>query len=120
MKTRTSLVSNSSSTSFVITNNSDKELTIVDFAKENLHLIDDFLNRYNWHRSSHFNSDAMINSAVVRLKQDSDKYTFKSKQSKILTFGDEHGDTIGHVYDYMLRNGGQSKNFEWSFYEYNR
>ena len=42
MKTRQGFISNSSSSSFIIRNNSDKELTIVDFVKENPQLIEQF------------------------------------------------------------------------------
>ena len=35
-------------------------------------------------------------------------------------FGDEDGTVIGRIFDYILRDGGESKNFKWSFYGYNR
>jgi hypothetical protein len=51
------------------------------------------------------------------LSYDKEHYTFKSKQKKILVFGDEDGDVIGNVFDYMLRDGGKSKNFKWKISE---
>ena len=35
-------------------------------------------------------------------------------------FGDEDGTLIGRVFDYILREGGDSENFEWRFDQYYR
>ena len=108
MKTRTGLVSNSSSSSFIITNTTDKEMTLVDFVKENKHLLSDFLSQYSWHKEeSRFNQRNMINGAKTL------DINFNPKQQLRLTFGDEQGSVIGAVYDYMLRQGGKSKSFKW-------
>ena len=42
MKTRTGFVSNSSSTSFIITNKTAQPVNLVEFVIENKHLIDEF------------------------------------------------------------------------------
>jgi hypothetical protein len=41
-------------------------------------------------------------------------------EKKTISFGDEDGDLLGKVYDYILREGGESKSFKWKFDEYNR
>jgi hypothetical protein len=35
-------------------------------------------------------------------------------------FGDEDGTLIGRIFDYILRDGGESENFKWIFYRYYR
>lgn len=110
MKIRDSFVSNSSSTSFCITNKSDKELTLVDFVEENLYLI----NKFNEEYSSNYNNGAALSSAYGR------NITFKPHESKILSFGDEDGTIIGAIFDYILREGGSSEHFSWKFEEYLR
>jgi len=110
MKIRNGFVSNSSSSSFLIINKSNKFQDLIDFVKENEWLLEKFNDAYN----HNFTQLEMIESARKN------NYVFDPKEEKVLIFGDEHGTTIGHVYDYMLREGGQSENFKWSFVELNR
>lgn len=120
MKIRTSFVSNSSSCSFIITNTSKEVLTIVDFVKENPQLIQEFLDRYDWHKEdadTKYNQEMLIKSAEYLLGDNAVEYTFKSKQRKTLVFGDEQGNLIGEVFDYMLRDGGKSISFKWCMNE---
>lgn len=112
MKIRTGFVSNSSSTSFVIKNKSNETRTLTDFVKENEYLLQKFKDEYNWHND--LTIGQMIDNA------DNLSITFKPNEEKLLSFGDEDGTTIGLVYDYILRDGGESKNFEWSFDSWQR
>jgi hypothetical protein len=115
MKTRNGFISNSSSTSFYITNKSDHPISLVEFAIENSYLLESFLDEFDWYKGEpKFTQEKMITSAINR------NIKFKPGQRRTCVFGDEQGDTIGHVYDYALRAGGESENFKWEFKEYNR
>ncbi len=107
MKTRTGFVSNSSSTSFVITNLTDEKKTIVDFVNENLHLVDAFNNEYNYEYTHE--------EAVVSATNAYGDIVFDPKEAKHVAFGDEHGTVLGHIFDYILREGGTSESFSWRF-----
>ena len=112
MKYREGFVSNSSSTSFVIKNKSKKTRTLKDFVIENEYLLQKFKDIYTW--NDNITIEQMIDNA------DSLSITFKPNEEKLLTFGDEDGTTLGLVYDYILRDGGESKNFEWHFDSWQR
>jgi len=117
MKIRNGFISNSSSCAFIIVNVSDKKLTLVDFVKENPQLVEEYNEMYD----EDYTQDDMIKSAQMRM--DDKKYraiTFKPNEFKYCVFGDEQGDVIGRVFDYILRDGGTSKNFSWRFKEYLR
>ena len=112
MKVRLDFVTNSSSSSFIITNKSDEMKTLVDFVQENPQLIDDFIIKYDWYiKDPLFTQENMINSA------DHNNITFKPNSKKNCVFGDEDGTLIGRVFDYILRNGGESESFKWKFHE---
>lgn len=114
MKTRIGFVSNSSSTSFIITNKTSKIKTLVDFVKENPHIVEEFIKEYDWNKKEKFNQENLIKSAQAN------NIKFKPKESKECVFGDEDGTIIGYVFDYMLRTGGSSKSFRWKFHEWRR
>lgn len=118
MKIREGYISNSSSTSFIIKNIGKETKTLVDFVIENPQLVDEFNREYD----CDIKLDDLVLSAEVRMARirRKDHYTLKPNQDKIWIFGDEQKDAVGCVYDYILRDGGRSKNFEWRFFRYNR
>ena len=112
MKTRIGNISNSSSTSFIIRNISDKHKTLVDFVKENPELIEEFVDYYDWYKNDErFTQENLVISA------EKNNISFEPDEAKECIFGDEDGSLIGHVFDYMLRDGGRSKSFDWRYNE---
>ena len=111
MKTRNSFVSNSSSCSFIITNLTDRNLSLTTFVKETVYLLYDFHKEYY---QTEITMEQMIDEAEKECE------IFLPHESKCLVFGDEQGTGIGQVYDYMLREGGKTQSFKWEFDEYHR
>jgi len=111
MKIRTGFVSNSSSTSFVITNLTDTEKTIVDFLVENSYLVNEFNESYSY--------EYTLEEALDSAKNDYHS-VLKPNQDTVIAFGDEDGTVLGDIFDYILRDGGKSKSFSWRFDEYLR
>ena len=110
MKSRLGFVSNSSSTSFIIRNKSDKSLSLVDFVIENPQLIQIWNDGYGYDETQ----ENLIDSAKRN------DFIFPANSSEEYVFGDEDGTLIGRVFDYILRDGGESDNFEWRFDQYYR
>ena len=106
---RTGLVSNSSSTAFIIYNKSPFVKNLTDFAQENIHLLHEFNNKYNYdYKEEDF--IASVQGITMNLVPG----------RNAVIFGDEDGTLIGHVFDYILRDGGYSESFSWQFEEYLR
>jgi len=120
MKIRASFVSNSSSTSFIMTNISSEEKTLMDFVKENANLLEEFDEEYkNVYEEINENPRPGI-EVMIENAEERDDNQFKPGETKYIPFGDEEGTLLGRVYDYMLREGGSSKSFIWSFHEWLR
>lgn len=122
MKIRIGFVSNSSSTSFVITNKTNDTLTLEMFVKETRYLFNEFYKEFKcFDELLNEEIDQQIKDSIIaRNKNKKDIFSIPPKTSKIAIFGDEDNDIIGRVYDYMLRNGGETKNVSWMFNEYYR
>jgi len=114
MKVRNGFVSNSSSSSFIITNKSNNDLTLVDFVKENPQLVEQWRANYGSGCYNQETQEELIESA------ERNNFTFDANTSGEYLFGDEEGTKIGKVFDYILRDGGESENFKWIFGRYYR
>jgi hypothetical protein len=115
MKFKTDFITNSSSTAFIITNTSDKNLDLLDFVTENPQLIEEFKQQYDWHKD-----DPKCTQAKMLISATRNNEYFKAGKAKYIVFGDEQGTLVGEVFDYILRDGGSSENFTWRFCEYLR
>lgn len=116
MKIRNGFVSNSSSSSFIIVNKTGGDLTIVDFIKENPQIIDEFLMDYTWYQDHYsYTQKGLLKSAEENQNDD-----IPANSEDEYWFGDEDGTVIGNVFDYALRDGGESESFKWWFHESHR
>ena len=110
MKIRNGFVSNSSSSSFIIKNKTSKKLTLVDFVKENPQLVTEWNDNYDYNNTF----EELLESAK------NNNFTFDENSNKEYIFGDESGTIIGKIFDYILRDGGESDSFNWKFCKYYR
>lgn len=108
MKKRKGFVSNSSSSSFIITNKTDKDLTFVDFVNENPHMVVDFVDYYDWYDYTFedFLGSANSNDTIIPANS-SDEYEFS----------DNGGDVLENVLHTVLVNCGESESFKWGGHE---
>lgn len=107
MKSRDGFVSNSSSTSFIITNKKNKPLDLIDFVRENPQLIEQYNREYD--------QKIEFKDVLQSAKENNIKWWLKER--KVCVFGDEQDTLIGRIFDYILRDGGSSKSFIWRYHE---
>ena len=107
---RDGFISNSSSTAFIITNKTDERRNLLDFVVETIYLVGEFNAVYKCNETK---------EEMIRGAEEENDY-WEPGESKRVSFGDEDGTTIGRVFDYMLREGGESESFVWRFAEYLR
>lgn len=112
MKIKAGFITNSSSTAFIIINKTNEALTMFDFIQENPHLIEEYIDKYAWEDKNRFTQENLLQSAELLYEEGVLK-----PGSQTMVFGDEQRNLIGQVLDYMLRDGGESKNFKWKFKE---
>jgi hypothetical protein len=88
---------------------------LVDFVDENPYLIDKFKDRYGYDGDGEdYTQENLLKSA-----QENNE-TWEPGEEKFIIFGDEQGTYIGKIFDYILRDGGESESFKWKFDEYLR
>lgn len=118
MKTRLDFITNSSSTGFMITNTSDEEKTIEDFAEEVQYLVDVWNTEYaNSSYDLAVSHEEFLESAKDLRYKD---IKWSPGHDLLCIFGDEQRTAIGRVLDYLLRDGGKTASFEWKFYDWYR
>lgn len=108
MRFRNGFVSNSSSCSFVIKNQTGDTKNMEDFALETGHLVKEFNKEYDW--NNHTLSEFMSNIDDYQIE-------WEPGETKVVIFGDEDGTIMGKVYDYMLRESDYSNSFSWHLKE---
>ena len=96
MKIRYGFVSNSSSSSFIITNKTNKELLLSEFIKDVSEIVQE-----RWNRNFVYNSKNIITPESLINSLDKDESLMPGENYFI--FGDENEELYQRVLDYTLR-----------------
>lgn len=137
MKIRQGFVSNSSSTVYIITNKTDKAKRVIDFVRENPQLVQKWNDEYgeygelltSWDEDKFpFICGSLLNYGNLYSQTALEQSAIKDRGDDIfephtdteISFGDEDHNAVGQVFDYILREGGESESFIWRFSYYNR
>ena len=122
MKIRSGFVSNSSSTSFLITNTTDQVLYTEDFVREvGEELLKAYEQKYgvDW-LPIEDDEGATLHDLIKDANTPKHKIRWTPFSTVECIFGDKQGSILGHLFDYILREGGESKSFKWKFHEWCR
>lgn len=104
MKIREGFVSNSSSTSFIVTNKTENTLYVRDLCLEAMFLLRQFNEEYHYNISTEdYMKDLSYEDEEIKPGRN------------VLVFGDENGGGYQTVFDYMMRDGGETLSFKWKF-----
>lgn len=119
MKIREGFVSNSSSSSFIITNKTDKLLTVKDFLDDIGEIVQE---RWNIQFATSEYDMVTQEQLIDSLYYDED-YNYYNKTilpgENLLTFGDEYGRLYHRVLDYVLRESLDTDRFKCRLDEIN-
>lgn len=107
MKVRNGFVSNSSSSSFLITNKTKDEKTLVDFVIENFKVIEQFIETRGWYYDT---MGELIDSAYAESMS-------LHPGENYCTFDDDGGSVVGNILRTLLQSFESSENFKCIFVE---
>lgn len=117
MKIRYGFVSNSSSSSFIITNKTDHPLSMKEFVDEAEFVIEQYVRQYRFVMDGTDTIETTVEKIKSRMMKDARRERDIKPGENEFVFGDEQGTEIGRVFDYALRDGGSTSRFDWRFEE---